>query len=976
MSGKLFIAIFLFIGFCAVNGAAQIDLIGTGLEVTQGTQSLDNSVRLAAGKTTYVRFYARSVGGNAVTTAKLTVTKGGNSVVLTPINPGGEVNVLAEPDRKILNQIFTFMLPEAYTTVGTIGLLAEVNPAPRNVEETNTANNFWEITSGSLQFETVPTLDLVIYSIGYTIDGTEYYPRDVEREQVVDWIKKAWAVNNVTFKFRKESIRETLGEDRLPTCREVNNFMLTKRTADLQTPGSEITASTRYYGMVSDEGGFMRGCANGLPGFASSGPTGKPRTNPDAFLGSWDTDGSFGDWYGAHEIAHNLNRRHAEFCGARGGVAFPNPDGSISPTTTGPNTVFGTDLITGAIYPTNWTENMAYCARQWTSDFTVNGIMTFMQQNFGNEGGAASLRPPQDSFLVQGSILPSPGPVTANIQPLFFLDEATDVTNPIPGNYAIVLRNAANTQLLRHPFTPDEVAEEDTETTQFPNDELAINELVPFVSGATRVEIEAPGGQVIGSINAGANNPIVTAVTAGTITPGQPVNLSWTALDLDGDPLTFIVQYSDDNGASWRVASSYLRGARIGGGPLFSTTIDPLDLTAGTQSRFRVLASDGIHTGTADSGTFSVANNPPTAAIEAPGDDTTITLNEPITFRADAYDIDEGQPPTNEMTWTSSINGTLGNGNELTVSNLSLGEHTITFTVNDGSGGVVTDTITVEVTNERVRKSVNDYDGDGETDVAVFRPSNGTWYLAGSDDADVRTIQWGVNGDLPVQADYDNDGSVDLAVFRPSNGTWYIRESGRGTIRYERWGLSGDIPAAADYDGDAKIDIAVFRPSNGIWYIKQSSDNQVLFVNWGLNGDTPVPADYDGDTLTDLAVFRPSNNVWYILQSSNGGFRIQQFGVAGDVPTVEDYDNDGEADISIFRPSTGFWWTQQSSSPSFLLARRWGANGDKPVAGDYDGDGIGDLVVFRPGDGIWYVLQSSNGTVRYIRFGLSTDTPV
>ena len=363
-----------------VEPSGGVDLFGTGLEVTQGTQSLNNTVRLAAGKLTFVRFYVGSNGNNAVTTARLTVSNGTNTQVLVPGNPGGEVNVLANSNRRILNQSFWFQLPDAFTVAGTISLVAEVNPEPRNVQETNLANNFWTIQTGNIQFENVPTLNLVIYNIGYTSNGTEYFPRDTEAQQMADWISKAWAVSGVQFISRRESIRETLGEDRIPNCNEVNDFMMAKRTIDLQTPNSGVLPTTRYYGFVADGGGFMRGCANGLPGFASSGPTGVPRNN-NGLLGRWDTDGSYGDWYGAHEVAHNLNRRHAEFCNARGGAPFPNPNGSISPFTTGANAVFGFDLATQVVYGPDWTENMAYCPKQWTSNFTVNGIMAFMQAN-------------------------------------------------------------------------------------------------------------------------------------------------------------------------------------------------------------------------------------------------------------------------------------------------------------------------------------------------------------------------------------------------------------------------------------------------------------------------------------------------------------------------------------------------------------------------------------------------------------------
>ena len=74
-----------------------------------------------------------------------------------------------------------------------------------------------------------------------------------------------------------------------------------------------------------------------------------------------------------------------------------------------------------------------------------------------------------------------------------------------------------------------------------------------------------------------------------------------------------------------------------------------------------------------------------------------------------------------------------------------------------------------------------------------------------------------------MPGEYDGDGKTDLAVYRPSTGTWFIRHSSTGyaTSASYQWGLSTDVPVPGDFDGDAKTDLAVWRPSTGTWYLAE-----------------------------------------------------------------------------------------------------------------------------------------------------------
>jgi hypothetical protein len=203
-----------------------------------------------------------------------------------------------------------------------------------------------------------------------------------------------------------------------------------------------------------------------------------------------------------------------------------------------------------------------------------------------------------------------------------------------------------------------------------------------------------------------------------------------------------------------------------------------------------------------------------------------------------------------------------------------------------------------------------DYNGDGITDVAVFRPSTGEWFVRNQ-----FTVVWGGSGDIPVPGDYNGDGITDVAVFRPSTGEWFVR--GQFTMQ---WGGSGDIPVPGDYNGDGITDVAIYRPGTGQWWITGHGPGFPAVVGFGAAGDIPVPGDYNGDGLTDIAVFRPSTGEWLV----QGLFTVV-FGVSGDIPVPADFNGDGVLDLAVYRPSTGEWWIRNQSTIA------WGGAGDIPV---------------------------------------------
>jgi hypothetical protein len=159
----------------------------------------------------------------------------------------------------------------------------------------------------------------------------------------------------------------------------------------------------------------------------------------------------------------------------------------------------------------------------------------------------------------------------------------------------------------------------------------------------------------------------------------------------------------------------------------------------------------------------------------------------------------------------------------------------------------------------------NDYDGDGKSDMTVFRPSTGVWYTLTSKSGFTSQTQvvWGTSTDTNVAGDYDGDGKTDPAYYRSSTNEWKILFSSTSFATNATFvlGSSGDLPVPGDYDGDGITDVAMFHPATGTWSVRLSSTGATTTTTWGMWTDVPVPGDYDGDQMTDVAVFhrRPAN---------------------------------------------------------------------------------------------------------------------
>ena len=238
-----------------------------------------------------------------------------------------------------------------------------------------------------------------------------------------------------------------------------------------------------------------------------------------------------------------------------------------------------------------------------------------------------------------------------------------------------------------------------------------------------------------------------------------------------------------------------------------------------------------------------------------------------------------------------------------------------------------------------------DYNGDGISDIAVFRSSNGLWAIRG-----ITSIYFGGIGDIPAAGDFNGNGTTDIAIYRPYSGLWAIRNISRCYF-----GSNNDIPTCRDFDGNGTTDIGIFRPSIGLWAIRG-----LTRTYFGSSSDIAVPLQNNPSSACNIGIFRDSMGLWAVQDETR-----LYFGAEGDLPVPGDYNGDRVLEMGIFRPSSGLWAIRGGTRSYF------GASSDLPIPADYSGDSIDNIGIFRGGSGLWAVKDLTR-----CYFGRSSDIPV
>jgi hypothetical protein len=185
--------------------------------------------------------------------------------------------------------------------------------------------------------------------------------------------------------------------------------------------------------------------------------------------------------------------------------------------------------------------------------------------------------------------------LTTRLDPFFVLPGSNFTSRPVNSSFSLDLLDSQGRVLAHYPFEPKPYFS----VSQTKDKMALLSEAVPYMS-CTKVIVISKGNTELASRAVGMYSPKVKIIfPVGGETLNGTVTVRWKASDIDSSNLTYLVFYSADSGRSWIQLASNMKTQEL--------SVNTASLPATDNGLFRVIATDGVNTGIADSnGTFNV----------------------------------------------------------------------------------------------------------------------------------------------------------------------------------------------------------------------------------------------------------------------------------------------------------------------------------------------------------------------------------
>jgi hypothetical protein len=584
-----------------------------GIEVTQAIQDVAHSVPLVAGKRSGVRVYLSYYGSPGVTVrGEITVSRSGSSVTVPSVNVVTLDPALAgtlNPKRNNAALSLNFILPNEQTTPGYLNVsVSRVTNAASGA-----AMTVMRASTVEVQFQAATTLRVRILGMRYSqgTPPTVFVPTPLDFGLLVSWLRRAYPVTNV--------VSSQAVIDAAPAvpfgCGDINAQLAAIRALDI---GAGTDHRTHYYGLVSDGGFFMRGCAAGIPSTPDPSTVASGPTGPGTW--GWDTDGSYGDWYGGHELGHTFGRFHPGFCRGEShdDPAYPFADGQLANTD---DAFVGFDvgdpaysLPMAALPGTDWHDVMTYCNTQWMSSYTYEGIYTRLVAEDGLAAGPVLASgyggAPDDRYPDK----PTAKPGTETVLPLIHVVATVNLTK-VQGkiNFVHPLSQGLvsgierdSTVILRFKRADEQVLREYPVGVKLRSCIDPGEDRTGLVDATIGVEVEARivellvAGQLVDIYRGSERLPAVRALKRMATGP-EHLRVAWESDAQPGEHHTYIIQASTDEGRTWQTLAVGLTKPDY--------TIDRSNFQGARQVQVRVIVTNGFTQSVLTSETFQIADH-------------------------------------------------------------------------------------------------------------------------------------------------------------------------------------------------------------------------------------------------------------------------------------------------------------------------------------------------------------------------------
>ena len=862
-------------------------------------------------------------------------------------------------------------------------------------------------------------VDLNLADARYELDGKPYEPHDIDHRRIESWLERAYPTDTVTV----SALAELPLKQPPSNCYEVKTALFEAEShAVLASPSSPLDERARYYGLVaSPSRDLLVGCSTehdegeSIDRYAA-GPAGCG----DNYV--WDKDGSYADFYAGHEIGHTFLRKHPGLCDqSRRDDDLPPAfkDGYISDKTggyvgfdSGAYRDVGDIAWLTTYKGDSWYDMMTYCDNRWISAYTYECLADQM----GDQPvwcpvvkpGAETAAPPALEPIPQ----PAPGQRVLVVSGIVDTTSASFIPRPLsvlPGDmvsprpakstftdrYTINLIDDVNNNnnnntingvplVTTYLFNPRIFTDQPESGPQF----AQIAEVVPWVEGTDTIEIRS-GTTLLETIDVNTP-PTVTLLSPNGGEPlgGARFRVAWESSDLETptDELTHTLLYSTDDGVTWQTAAGNITGQEY--------LVDPDRLPGSDHALFRIIVTDGLLTAQDDSDDpFTVTDKPPRVEIVSPHDGATFTSASTVVLTGHATDIELGELDAT-MEWADTSQSppvSLGTGRSVGVPNLTPGMHTITLTAEDDKHHVVTDTITITITDANpphlvwpepvlpgVRQGQFVYDGDDG--VGAFYTTDGAGGIGRIHGFD--PLLNGLTAIVP--GNFGGDNATDLLFYASQSGVGeFFASNGEGELQLlsgsEGFTRGWDIIVPGDFGGDDWTDLffynadegeGKFYTTNGAGTIRLLSALRGLPTGW----TSMVAGQFGGDGDTDLLFYDAATGLAQLYTTDGeGGLEL----LGADLPLGEGWDQivtgnfgsrDGWLDLFVYDDETG--------NTRFLTADGTGefaqldetapfpAGLTSVIGGEFGGDeALTDLFFYdaNAGQGSYYTTDAKGG---------------